>query len=101
MRGSRAAAQEPVTTPAPQSANAATVTLIEAGVHAHIRAMDRHQGDAEVQETACGALWSLATNDANRVPLMGAEAAKLEQDSQQHHVDALPPATPAPIYRGA
>ncbi len=33
------------------------------------RAMDRHQDAAKVQETACGALWNLARNDANQVIL--------------------------------
>ena len=39
-----------------------------------IRAMDRHQDDAQVQEKACGALMNLAVNDANQVPLMTAGA---------------------------
>ncbi len=32
-----------------------------------LRAMDQHQGDAQVQEKACGALRNLAVNDANKV----------------------------------
>ncbi len=39
-----------------------------------IRAMDRHQDAAQVQMEACGALASLATNIANQVTLVAAEA---------------------------
>ncbi len=48
---------------------------VAAGAHVCIiRAMDRHQGDAQVQEKACGALRSLAVNNANQVTLVAAEA---------------------------
>ncbi len=51
------------------------VTLMAAEAHLRIiRAMDRHQDNARVQEKACGALFSLAVNDANRVTLVAAEA---------------------------
>jgi hypothetical protein len=55
--------------------NANQVTLVAAEAHVRIiRAMDRHQYNAKVQETACSALLSLATNDANKVTFMAAEA---------------------------
>jgi hypothetical protein len=51
------------------------VTLVAAEAHVRIiRTMDRHRDDAQVQETACGALMNLAENNANQVTLVAAEA---------------------------
>ncbi len=49
------------------------MTLVAARAHVRIiRAMDRHQDDAQVQTAACGALRNFAANDANQVTLMAA-----------------------------
>jgi hypothetical protein len=49
-----------------------------------IRAMDRHQDDAQVQREACGALCNLALfNDANQLTLMGVSA-------RAHHLRVSP-----------
>jgi hypothetical protein len=51
--------------------------------------MDRHQDDANVQTTACGALWILAANDANKVTLTAAEAHfRIIHAMDQHQDDA-------------
>ena len=66
------------------------VTLVAAEAHVSIiRAMDRHQDDAQVQETACGALWNLAANNANQVTLMAAEAhVRIIRAMDRHQDDA-------------
>jgi histone H3/H4 len=43
-------------------------------IRAIIHAMDRYQGDARVQEKACGALEKLAHNHVNKDTLVKAEA---------------------------
>ncbi len=59
-----------------------------------IRAMDRHQDDAKVQATACGALWNLAANDANQVTLVAAEAhVRIIRAMDLHQDDAKVQAT--------
>ncbi len=51
------------------------VMLVAAGAHVRIiRAMDQCQDNAQVQITACGALWNLALNDANKGTLVAAGA---------------------------
>ena len=66
------------------------VTLVAAEAHVRIiRAMDRHQDDAKVQLSACGALWNLARNDANQVTLMAAEAhVRIIRAMDRHQDDA-------------
>ncbi len=47
------------------------------------------QDDAQVQEAACGALWSLAVNDANEVTLVEAEAhMRIIRAMDRHQDDA-------------
>ncbi len=42
-----------------------------------IRAMDRHQDDAQVQKNACGALMNLSLNNANKMTLAQAATAQI------------------------
>ncbi len=65
------------------------MTLVAAEAHVRIiRAMDRHQDDAQVQEKACSALWILAANNANQVTLVAAEAHVRIIHAMDRHQDA-------------
>ena len=65
------------------------VTLMAAEAHVRIiRAMDRHQDDARVQENACGALMKLALNDANKMILAQAATAQIVLTMRLHPTEA-------------
>jgi hypothetical protein len=65
------------------------VTLMAAEAHVRIiRAMDRHQDDAQVQEKACGALMNLALNDANKMTLAQAATAQIVLTMRLHPTEA-------------